>query len=111
MRSTATASSRPTTSTRPSRSRRRCRRPGSAVRSRSGRSRPAGEPVTSGLDQVFREQWARVLAVLGGLLAAVDHAEEAAQEAFATAAERWPRDAWAPTPPAWLITTARNRAV
>jgi RNA polymerase sigma-70 factor (ECF subfamily) len=67
--------------------------------------------VTSGLDQVFREQWARVLAVLVGLLGDVDLAEEAAQEAFAAAAERWPRDGRPPNPPAWLITTARNRAI
>jgi RNA polymerase sigma-70 factor (ECF subfamily) len=65
----------------------------------------------SGLDQVFREQWARVLAVLAGLLGDIDVAEEAAQEAFAVAAERWPRDGWPSNPGAWLITTARNRAI
>ena len=44
------------------------------------------------LEQVFREQWGRVLAALIGFLGDFDLAEEAAQEAFAIAAERWPRD-------------------
>ena len=56
-------------------------------RSRSGRR----------LDQVFREQWGRVLATLIGLLGDFDLAEEAAQEAFVVAAERWPRDGVPPT--------------
>ena len=46
----------------------------------------------AGLEDVFREQWGRVLATLIGLLGDFDVAEEAAQEAFAIAAERWPRD-------------------
>ena len=49
----------------------------------------SGEPI---LEQVFREQWGRVLAALIGFLGDFDLAEEAAQEAFAVAAERWPRD-------------------
>jgi RNA polymerase sigma-70 factor (ECF subfamily) len=63
------------------------------------------------LDQVFREQWSRVLSVLVGLLGDIDLAEEAAQEAFAVAAERWPRDGSPGNPVAWLVTTARNRAI
>ncbi len=43
------------------------------------------------LDQVFREEWGRVLATLIGFLGDFDLAEEAAQEAFAIAADRWPR--------------------
>jgi RNA polymerase sigma-70 factor (ECF subfamily) len=62
------------------------------------------------LDQVFREQWGRVLATLIGFLGDFDLAEEAAQEAFAIAADRWPRDGVPGNPRAWLITTARNRA-
>jgi RNA polymerase sigma-70 factor, ECF subfamily len=62
------------------------------------------------LDQVFREEWGRVLAVLVGLLGDFDLAEEAAQEAFALAAGRWSRDGVPANPRAWLITTARNRA-
>ncbi|HYZ81650.1 MAG TPA: sigma-70 family RNA polymerase sigma factor, partial [Solirubrobacteraceae bacterium] len=63
------------------------------------------------LDDVFRDQWGRVLATLIGLLGDFDLAEEAAQDAFATAAERWPRDGAPSNPGAWLITTARNRAI
>ena len=62
------------------------------------------------LEQVFREEWGRVLATLIGLLGDFDLAEEAAQEAFATAADRWPRDGVPSNPRAWLMTTARNRA-
>jgi RNA polymerase sigma-70 factor (ECF subfamily) len=67
--------------------------------------------VTTTLEQVFREQWGRVLAALIGFLGDFDLAEEAAQEAFAIAAERWPRDGTPSNPRAWLLTTARNRAV
>ncbi|MGH8872867.1 MAG: RNA polymerase sigma factor [Acidimicrobiia bacterium] len=63
------------------------------------------------LEQVFREQWGRVLAALIGYLGDFDLAEEAAQEAFAIASERWPRDGPPDNPGAWLLTTARNRAI
>ena len=63
------------------------------------------------LDRVFREQWGYVLAALIGFLGDFDLAEEAAQEAFAIAAERWPRDGAPANPGAWLVTTARNRAI
>jgi RNA polymerase sigma-70 factor, ECF subfamily len=94
-------------STAPSRSRRGSRRRGSTVRSRSGRSWSASALV----GQVFREEWGRVLASLVGLLGDFELAEEAAQDAFAAAAERWPREGTPPNPRAWLITTARNRAI
>jgi RNA polymerase sigma-70 factor, ECF subfamily len=51
------------------------------------------------------------VASLVGFLGDFDLAEEAAQEAFAIAAERWPRDGTPDNPAAWLITTARNRAI
>jgi RNA polymerase sigma-70 factor (ECF subfamily) len=63
------------------------------------------------LEQVFRDDWGRVLASLVGFLGDIELAEDAAQEAFATAAERWPRDGVPPNPTGWLITTARNRAI
>ena len=63
------------------------------------------------LDRVFRDHWGRVLAALIGFLGDFDLAEEATQEAFAIAAERWPRDGEPPNPVAWLTTTARNRAI
>jgi RNA polymerase sigma-70 factor, ECF subfamily len=62
------------------------------------------------LEQVFREEWGRVMATLIGFLGDFDLAEEAAQEAFAMAADRWPRDGVPSNPRAWLMRTARNRA-
>jgi RNA polymerase sigma-70 factor (ECF subfamily) len=67
--------------------------------------------VVAILDQAFRDQWGRVLAALIGFLGDFDLAEEAAQEAFAIAAERWPRDGTPSSPSTWLVTTARNRAI
>ncbi|HVO53301.1 MAG TPA: sigma-70 family RNA polymerase sigma factor [Solirubrobacterales bacterium] len=63
------------------------------------------------LDDVFRDQWGRVLATLVGILGDIELAEDAAQEAFTLAAERWPRDGEPDNPTAWLIATARNRAI
>src|SRR4051794_24862901 len=86
--------------------RRASRRRGSAAPSRCGRSRSIEI-----LDQVFRDEWGRVVASLIGLLGDFDLAEEAAQEAFAIAAARWERDGPPDDPFAWLMTTARNRAI
>ena len=63
------------------------------------------------LEDVFRDHWGRVLATLVGRLGDIELAEDAAQEAFALAAERWPRDGEPQNPTGWLITTARNRAI
>ena len=63
------------------------------------------------LEHVFRDEWGRVLAGLIGFLGDFDLAEEAAQDAFAAAAERWPREGTPANPRAWLMTTARNRAI
>jgi RNA polymerase sigma-70 factor (ECF subfamily) len=63
------------------------------------------------LEQAFRDEWGRVLATMIGFLGDFDLAEEAAQEAFAIAAERWPREGAPDNPRAWLVTTARNRAI
>jgi RNA polymerase sigma-70 factor (ECF subfamily) len=67
--------------------------------------------VVAVLEQAFRDQWGRVLAALIGFLGDFDLAEDAAQEAFAIASERWPRDGAPDNPGAWLLTTARNRAI
>jgi RNA polymerase sigma-70 factor, ECF subfamily len=67
--------------------------------------------VQATLEQAFREQRGRVLAALIGFLGDFDLAEEATQEAFAIAAERWPRDGAPTHPGTWLVTTARNRAI
>ncbi len=96
---------------------RRPRRGDRARRAHSGgppRRFGRGAPARGGLailEQVFRDEWGRVLASLIGFLGDFDLAEEAAQEAFAIAAERWPRDGTPTNPRAWLVTTARNRAI
>ena len=63
------------------------------------------------LEQIFREQWGRVLAALIGYLRDFDLAEESLQEAFTIAAERWPKDGTPDNPGGWLLTTARRRAI
>jgi RNA polymerase sigma-70 factor (ECF subfamily) len=70
---------------------------------------PAGAPTE--LDRIFREESGRVIATLVRLFGDIDVAEEAAQEAFAVATERWARDGLPPNPGGWLTTTARNRAI
>ncbi|MDA0161890.1 sigma-70 family RNA polymerase sigma factor [Solirubrobacter ginsenosidimutans] len=63
------------------------------------------------LDRVFREQRGQILAALIGFLGDFDLAEEAAQEAFAVAAERWPKEGVPSAPAVWIITTAKRRAI
>ena len=63
------------------------------------------------VEQAFRDEWGRVVAALVGYLGDFDLAEEAAQDAFAAATERWSRDGTPTNPGAWLVTTARNRAI
>jgi RNA polymerase sigma-70 factor (ECF subfamily) len=63
------------------------------------------------LEQVYRQEWGRVLAALIGFLGDFELAEEAAQEAFVVAAERWPREGVPANPSSWLLSTARNRAI
>ena len=63
------------------------------------------------LEQIFRDEWGRVLASLVGYLGDFDRAEDAAQEAFAIAAQRWPVSGMPDNPGAWLVTTGRNRAI
>jgi RNA polymerase sigma-70 factor (ECF subfamily) len=59
----------------------------------------------------FRDEWGRIVATLIRTTGDWDLAEECAQDAFARALERWPRDGVPRNPGAWLTTTARNRAV
>jgi RNA polymerase sigma-70 factor (ECF subfamily) len=63
------------------------------------------------MEQVFRDEWGRVLAALIGYFGDFDLAEDAAAEAFAIAAQRWPSDGVPDNPAAWLVTTARHRAI
>jgi RNA polymerase sigma-70 factor (ECF subfamily) len=67
--------------------------------------------VVGSFEQTFRDQWGRVLAALIGFLGDFDLAEEATQQAFTIAAERWPSDGMPENPGAWLIATARRRAI
>jgi RNA polymerase sigma-70 factor (ECF subfamily) len=63
------------------------------------------------VEEIFRNEWGRVVATLVGFFRDIELAEDAAQEAFAIAAERWLRDGVPENPVAWLVTTARNRAI
>jgi RNA polymerase sigma-70 factor (ECF subfamily) len=69
-----------------------------------------GLPQAS-IERVFREEYGRAVAVLVRSFGDIDIAEEAVQEAFAVAAERWPADGLPPSPAGWIITTARRRAI
>jgi RNA polymerase sigma-70 factor, ECF subfamily len=67
--------------------------------------------VVTTLEQAFRDDWGTVVASLIGFLGDFTLAEDAAQEAFTTAAERWPNEGFPDNPRAWLVATARNRAI
>jgi RNA polymerase sigma factor (sigma-70 family) len=60
---------------------------------------------------VFRAEHGRAVAVLARVFGDLDIAEDAVQEAFLTAAEKWPAAGLPPSPAGWIITTARNRAI
>jgi len=68
-------------------------------------------PTTSEIERVFRAEYGRAVAVLVRVCGDIDTAEEAVQDAFAAALERWPQTGVPPSPAGWIITTARNRAV
>lgn len=63
------------------------------------------------ISEIFRAEWGRVVASLVGFCRDVDVAEEAAQEAFALAAQRWARDGLPDEPRAWLVTVGRHKAI
>lgn len=63
------------------------------------------------LTEVFRTEWPRVVATLVRDLGDLDLAEDAAQEAFTAAAAAWTSDSWPTRPGAWLVTTARRKAI
>ncbi len=65
----------------------------------------------SGVAEIFREEWPRLVAVLMRDLGDLDLAEEAAQEAFLEAAARWSGDGLPDRPGAWLVTTGRRKAI
>jgi RNA polymerase sigma-70 factor (ECF subfamily) len=63
------------------------------------------------LEELYRAEYGRAVAVLTRVTGDLDVAEDAVQEAFAAAAARWPSDGTPPSPAGWIITTARNRAI
>jgi RNA polymerase sigma-70 factor (ECF subfamily) len=71
---------------------------------------PAGQH-TAQVERVFRGEYARAVAVLTRVFGDIDLAEEAVQDAFAVAVDRWPTAGLPPSPAGWIITTARNRAI
>ena len=60
---------------------------------------------------MFREEYGRAVAVLVRVFGDIDMAEEAVQDAFVAAVQRWPASGLPPSPAGWIITTARNRAI
>ena len=73
----------------------------------------AGLPGVTGSDveRVFRREYGRSIAVLVGVFGDIGIAEDAVQDAFTTALDRWAATGVPPSPAGWIITTARNRAI
>jgi RNA polymerase sigma-70 factor (ECF subfamily) len=63
------------------------------------------------IERVFRAEYGRAVAVLVRVLGDIGLAEEAVQDAFTAAVQRWPAAGLPPSPAGWIITTARNRAI
>lgn len=68
-------------------------------------------PAASEIECVFRQEYSRAVAVLIRAFGDIDLAEEAVQDAFTAASERWPASGLPPSPAGWIIATARNRAI
>jgi RNA polymerase sigma-70 factor (ECF subfamily) len=64
-----------------------------------------------GIERVFREEYGRSVAVLARFCGSIDLAEEAVQDAFTTALQRWPEAGLPASPAGWIITTARRRLI
>src|SRR5262245_25806054 len=94
-------------------------RPGGHPADRGAPVRGRGRGLTSGMpaagapeiERVFREEHGRAVAVLARHFGDIDIAEEAVQDAFTVAVQRWPSAGLPPSPAGWIITTARNRAI
>jgi RNA polymerase sigma-70 factor (ECF subfamily) len=67
--------------------------------------------ATARIERVFRDEYARAVAVLVKQFGDIDLAQEAVQDAFSAAVELWPEDGTPPSPVGWIITTARRRAI
>ncbi|MER7638865.1 sigma-70 family RNA polymerase sigma factor [Streptomyces sp. NPDC126522] len=68
-------------------------------------------PFDTDIEAVFRAEYGRAVSVLVRFLGDIDLAEEAVQDAFTTAVQKWPETGVPPSPAGWIITTARNRAI
>jgi RNA polymerase sigma-70 factor, ECF subfamily len=66
---------------------------------------------TAAIERAYRESSGRAVATLARLFGDIDLAEEAVQEAFAVAVQRWPATGIPPNPGGWIVTTARNKAL
>jgi RNA polymerase sigma-70 factor (ECF subfamily) len=71
----------------------------------------AGQRGVTEVERVFREAYGLAVATLVRLLGDITLAEDAVQDAFAVASDRWPRNGTPPNPAGWIVTTARNRAI
>jgi RNA polymerase sigma-70 factor (ECF subfamily) len=69
------------------------------------------QDVASALERVYRSDWGRIVAALIRLFGDFDAAEEAVQEAFAAAVDQWPVSGIPEFPRAWIIQTARHKAI
>jgi RNA polymerase sigma-70 factor (ECF subfamily) len=67
--------------------------------------------ATAAVEEVYRSDWGRIVATLIGLVGDFDLAEESAQEAFAAAVEQWGDSGVPELPRAWIIQTARHKAI
>jgi RNA polymerase sigma-70 factor, ECF subfamily len=67
--------------------------------------------VTEEIERVFREEYGRAVAILVRAFGDISTAEEAVQDAFIVALQRWQSDGLPPSPVGWIVTTARNRAI
>jgi RNA polymerase sigma-70 factor (ECF subfamily) len=63
------------------------------------------------IEHIYREEWGRILATMIRMVGSFDLAEEVVQEAFTAALEQWPHDGIPESPRAWLIATARHKAI
>jgi len=70
-----------------------------------------GQDAAASVDELYRADWGRIVATLIRLVGDFEVAEDAAQEAFAAAVEQWPKSGVPDFPRAWVIQTARNKAI
>ncbi len=72
---------------------------------------PARSHADAEIEHIFRQEYGRAVSVLVRDFGDLDSAEDAVQDAFTVALERWPRDGLPPSPAGWLITTARRKGI